>query len=350
MGARARTAGVVALTLVLTGFSGCAWRTHSPIVLPPAIAEPAALPGGHDACPLCGEPAEEAQIARRILAVVIDNHPLSRPQAGLTRACLVFEFPVEGGMTRFLAMYLCREAPVLLPIRSLRPYFLDWAAELDAVLAYCGGTAEALRDLTRLGIAGLDEVGRGQAYFERRPGRPAPHDLESGTPRLRQAMTDFGLAYEAGRRPSGLFRFAPVSGSSGEPARNLRVTYSRLSAVEYRYDETTGYYRRFQNEVAHTCALDPSLQVSARTVLVVEVEARTRRVPDGVEGYLELDLVGDGGARAFSRGMVSELRWTKPDRTGPPTFTPADGSDLLLEPGPVWVQIVPLWVDVEVGD
>ncbi|HSW09571.1 MAG TPA: DUF3048 domain-containing protein [Bacillota bacterium] len=346
MAARAMTAGTIVLALVLAGLSGCLWRTPSPIVLPPAIAEPAALPGEHIPCPLCGEPAEEAQVARRILAVVIDNHPLSRPQAGLVQACLVFEFPVEGGMTRLLAMYLCREAPVLLPIRSLRPYFLDWAAELDAVLAYCGGTAEALLDLARLGIAGLDEVGRGQAYFERRPGRPAPHDLESGTSRLRQAMTDFGLAYEAGRRPSGLFRFGPVSGRSGEPARNLRVTYSRLSDVEYRYDEATGHYLRLQNGVAHICAVDRSLQVTARTVLVMEVSARY--VPGSAEDHLELDLVGDGGARAFSRGVVSELRWARQDRTGPTTFTLADGSDLLLEPGPVWVQIVPTGVEVEV--
>ena len=374
MTARTRLAGIIALSLVFGGAGGCSGqvpaRLDTPPVIPeplavpeshdfrpldgeparaatpPAIPEPLAVPESHDFCPLDGEPAGAAQIARRILAVVLDNHPRSRPQAGLAQACLVFEVPVEGGITRFLAMYLCSEAPVLLPIRSVRPYFLDWVAELDAVIAYCGGSSEALRDIARLGIAGLDEIGRGRAYFERRPGRYAPYNLESSTLRLRQGMADFGLAYEGGRKPSGLFRFASVPGRSGEPARALRMTYSRLNVVEYWYDEVKGNYRRFQNGKAHTCATDPSLQVTARTVLVMEVE--TRQIPGSTEGHLELGIVGGGRARVFSRGMVSELRWAKQDRTSPTVFTLTDGSDLVLEPGPIWVHIVPLGFEVEI--
>ena len=80
--------------------------------------------------PLTGEwVEEEAFTQRRPLAIIIDNDPTFGTQSGLDKAAWVFEIPVEGGITRFLAIYQHLDAPILGPVRSVRPYFLDRALE-----------------------------------------------------------------------------------------------------------------------------------------------------------------------------------------------------------------------------
>ena len=75
------------------------------------------------------EPGEENYYP---LAVVIDNHFEARPPSGLARANFVIEAPVEGGISRYLAFYSASEQiDEIGPIRSARPYFVDWAREFS---------------------------------------------------------------------------------------------------------------------------------------------------------------------------------------------------------------------------
>jgi hypothetical protein len=80
--------------------------------------------------------------------VVIDNYaPDARPQTGLNRASLVFETLAEGGITRLMAIYLERDAPIVGPVRSARIYFNSWADGLQAIYAHAGGNSDALYQL-----------------------------------------------------------------------------------------------------------------------------------------------------------------------------------------------------------
>ncbi len=330
--------------LVFAGPAGCRLPID-PVESWPAAPEPppAAV------CPLDGEPAAEEEVARRVLAVVVDNHSQARPQAGLTQACLVYEVLAEGGITRFVAFYLHREAQVILPIRSARPYYLDWVLELDAALAHCGGTPATLTDIERMKVASLDEIARARTYYERHAGRKAPHNLRSSTELLRRAVVKLGYEYEAGRTPPSLFRFEPGPSWQGSPATGLKIAYgpsSLPSVAEYRYDAESGYYLRFQNGSPHTCATDTRRQVRARTVIVMYV--RHTPIKGSPEGYLDLQLVGSGKATVFARGIAADARWSKKDRAARTVFTLADGSELVLEPGPIWIQVVPDDMKIEV--
>ena len=118
------------------------------------------------------------------VAVVIDNDVLARPQAGLARASLVYEAPVEGGMTRYLAIFPADiDLEVIGPVRSARPYFVVWAEELRALFVHCGGSPEALARLKADTVYDLNEF-YNNAYFwrEESDNRSAPHNvLISGT-------------------------------------------------------------------------------------------------------------------------------------------------------------------------
>ena len=74
----------------------------------------------------------------RPIAVMIDNDSEdSRPQIGLESAYMVYEIIVEGGATRFMALFKDYSQEKVGPVRSSRHYFLDYALEHDAIYALC---------------------------------------------------------------------------------------------------------------------------------------------------------------------------------------------------------------------
>ena len=69
----------------------------------------------------------------------IDNHEDARPQVGLNRTDLVFEELVEGGLTRYVAVWHSDVPDAVGPVRSIRPMDPDIVAPLGGIIAYSGG-------------------------------------------------------------------------------------------------------------------------------------------------------------------------------------------------------------------
>ena len=80
----------------------------------------------------------------------------ARPQVGLTSAAVVFEAIAETGITRFAAIFQNAEDTMIGPIRSLRPYYLEWDTPFDCTIVHDGGSDEALAAVSR-GYRNLDE-------------------------------------------------------------------------------------------------------------------------------------------------------------------------------------------------
>ncbi len=100
--------------------------------------------------------------ARLPLAVMVANLAIgARPQVHLSKADLVLEAVAEGGITRFLAVYWRNDPGVIEPVRSARAYYLDWAAELDAIYVHWGGArsngpADVPSAISRIGVLVID--------------------------------------------------------------------------------------------------------------------------------------------------------------------------------------------------
>ncbi len=94
---------------------------------------------------LTGAWVEEQNMPRQVFGVVIDNNISARPQSGIDKAFLVVESPVEAGIPRLLAFFdEDQDVKKIGPVRSARPYFLDWNNELDSLFVHVGGSNEAL--------------------------------------------------------------------------------------------------------------------------------------------------------------------------------------------------------------
>ena len=86
--------------------------------------------------------SEEENMRRPVLAT-INNHPLARPQSGISEADIVYEFVAEGNVTRLLALFQSELPEEIGPIRSARDYFIHIAKGLDAFYVAHGYSPDA---------------------------------------------------------------------------------------------------------------------------------------------------------------------------------------------------------------
>src|SRR5437870_4539462 len=108
-------------------------------------------------CPLSGLRASPAVPSRPALAVKVENLPIARPQTGLSWADIVYEEPVEAGITRFIAIYQCNDASRIEPVRSGRLTDPDILVQFGhPVFAYAGGVPQVIRAVRSAGIIDIN--------------------------------------------------------------------------------------------------------------------------------------------------------------------------------------------------
>lgn len=297
-----------------------------------------------DGVPITPELAQQRG-GRLPLAVIIDNDPDARPQHGLTEAELVYEALVEGGVTRYLAVFWRNEPDRLGPLRSARVYFLDWAIELDAVFAHAGtafteGPADALGQIQQLDVRDLDCLrGSGLLGCERDPGRPAPSDVMVGAGNLWQFAEVFGWA---GPPALELWIFKDDTPGVGEtPAEAIEVKFSQGGggsfAVRWEYDLQFNVYQRFLGGQPHTDA-GSGAPIVAKNVVV---QFTTLRVLDDADRHVLYGTIGEGAALLFRDGVVIEGTWRKASREERTKFFDAAGNEVAFNRGPTWIEVVP---------
>lgn len=278
-----------------------------------------------------------------VVAVMIDNHAAARPQAGVARASLVYEVPVEGGFTRYIAVYPLT-APtsslIIGPVRSARPYAVEIGTELSAMYAHVGGSNEALEVVGKIGTWDFNEYSRGQ-YFHRSDDRDAPHNVLTDTAQLRAGYDRyFGARTVA--RGSWKWNDAPIA--TGTIANTVVIDWAeRGNEVTWEYSSVSSTYRRMRGTIAHVDA--DGTPVEANTIIVQRV---TSKVLDA-EGRLRVDLVGTGTGDLFRDGRRIPLTWSKKSSTERTQWLDATtGEPVALRSGVVWIEVVPKTVGVSV--
>jgi hypothetical protein len=307
----------------------------------PAPAEPTR-------CPLTGVETT-IDVSRPALAVKIDNALPSRPQAGIQAADHVWEEIGEGGLTRFLAIFHCSDAPTLGSVRSARQVDPDVLQQYTPVLfGYSGANRQVLDKVTSTrGVIDLKHGSNADAYT-REGSRRAPYNLFSGTDKLRglPAAKDVkGEPQTAFEFDAGVLEAAPASptGGTGAPppaGNSVALSYANNSNVRWTYDPATKRYLRFHGDTAHK--INSGEQVSAANVVVMKVKVSPGAVRDASGAPTQDTSVTGTGEVTILRGGVSVTgRWNRPAVTDKTTFTDASGQTIKLAPGNTWIHLVP---------
>lgn len=301
--------------------------------------------GGGLTCPLDGEPATASVIERRPLAVMIENSPSARPQSGLDKACVVYEAITEGGITRFMAIYLHQDAAVVGPVRSARPHFIDLSRDYNAALTHCGESYEALQILTYdTSLINLDQMKYGKPFW-RDSARRMPHNLYTSTEKLRKLMAQHGWGGAVGNLP----QFANQQGAAGgDDAPAATITFG--GAVNYKlriaFNASKGGYLRYMDGKLHIDR-ETGRPIVARNVLVQYVMADPN--PDSKLGTYDVQVTGSGFGELFVDGKRYHLRWNKSGVSSVTSFTDDSGKPLPFREGQTWVEVVPLNGNVVYG-
>lgn len=293
----------------------------------PAAPEPTTAPSR-----LTGLEIPKELNANPVTAVMIENSPDARPQSGLNEAGIVFEAIAEGGITRFMALYQDTQPDYVGPVRSVRPYYLDWLQGFDAAIAHVGGSAEALQTIKQKGIKDLDQFSNPGPY-QRVSGRYAPHNMYTSLPKL--VETGKAKGYNSSDFLSIVRQQQPAVNPT-PTAKSIDIVISGyLYNVHYDYDQASNTYKRSEGGKPHVDERSKA-QLSPKVVVAIVVPYSIHS--NGVNSQYQ--TIGTGKAYFFQDGTVTEGIWEKTDAKSQIKFGNSSGGSFALSPGQTWITAV----------
>jgi hypothetical protein len=270
-----------------------------------------------------------------VTAVMIENSDEARPQSGLGSASVVFEAVAEGGITRFMALYQDTSPSNVGPIRSARPYYVEWELGFNAGYAHVGGSPDALTDIKNWNVRDLDEFYNGDSYH-RITSREAPHNVYTAISTLNQLEDSKGYT-------SSTYTGFPRKVAA--PAKNPTATTISMTLSgpdynpQYVYNAATNSYNRSEGGAAQMDA-NTNTQISPTVVIGIVVPESQGALDASDAYYSNYNVLGTGTAYVFQDGTEITGQWTKSSDTSQITFTTTGGATLKLDPGQTWLTAI----------
>jgi len=203
--------------------------------------------------PLTGEALlEPLKVLPQVFGIMIENSVDAWPLSGLTEAFLVVEAPVEGNIPRFIAFY-SEETYVakIGPVRSARPYYLDWNAEFKGIYGHVGGSPEALNDIAKNGTFDLNQFFQSEYYYRDEKTRYAPHNVYTNSYLLLESIEEMNTKYSSGSPSYDSWQFTDgVSQSS--TVDTTHIAWGNGYDIDWTYDPSTNTYHRTQGGNTYT--------------------------------------------------------------------------------------------------
>ena len=328
--------------------AGCTSGAITPKAAPKASTTTTAAASSASAalCPLTGAPVPGggAVPQRAALAVKITNYPTGRPQSGLQKADIVFEEPVEGGITRFAAVFQCQGATLVGPIRSARNIDIGILGQLGTpLLAHVGGIDPVIANIEASPIVNID-VGAHGTVDQHPAGRVAPYDTYASTSAL------WGIDPSDTAVPAPIFTYSSTtpSGPGVSPVSSVAIPFSGSSTVVWRYGIKLHAFQRYYGSKPDT--LSTGAQETAANVVVQFVQVTYGPWAENTEGGLEVqaNLYNDasGPALIFRGGQEISGTWSRSSLGQATQFVDSAGQPIDMQPGQTWVELVPNTVTV----
>lgn len=288
-----------------------------------------------------GIPIAEQDYSRPF-AIMINNLKPALPHHGVSQADIIFEVPVEGGITRMMGIFTdMDDIEKIGSVRSLRPYYADIAAAFDAVLVHAGYSTDAIIRKNYLGLDNMDGIthGGGAEAFARDEERVAAgigveHTLFGSGESIKAYAEKVGYELSVGGDyDSGLRFAADAVPADGQNAEKLSVNFGGKT-TEFAYDAEKSVYTAFQLGEDY---IDGSTgeKVEFKNILALDT---TIYIYDE-ENHLSVDLVGSGSGIFACGGKAVPIKWERVDEHAPFRFYREDGSELMLGQGASYVAV-----------
>lgn len=309
-----------------------------------------------DINPLTGLSADPSVLDRRPMLIKVSNLPREvRPQSGLSRADIVYEYYTEEGTTRFIAIYYGRDAEQVGSIRSAR-FFDEHIIRMYRGLFVFGSGDERVRD--RLYSADFAErlIVEWQAECPAlcRPD-PVTNYLMADTVALREYVHTQGISDE--RQDLEGMRFQMQIPDGGKSVERIYAWYSAVIYNRWDYDPPSGRYYRYV-DVENALEGQPEVYKPLRDALgdipiaadnVVILLMPHTFYSESPE-IVEMQFYDSGPAYAFRDGQAYEVEWVRANEAGLYSLYTKDGEVYPFKPGTTWFEVMGLSTKINQND
>ena len=278
----------------------------------------------------------------RPYAVMINNLGAARPyHTGLQDAYLVYEIVVEGGITRYLALFKDKTNEVVGNVRSARHYYIDYVLENDAYYVHWGWSPQAQSDISSLDIDNLNGLTYGSPYFFRQniSGVNTEHKAFTNLSELANLVDRLGYRKETNK--DLLLNYSATSVELPEDATDateIDIKYSGSSTTNYVYDSDAKVYKQFVNDKEHT-DYETKEQYTVKNIIVYQIGNTT--IAGDEKGRQDLDNIGSGDGYYITEGKVIPITWEKDSRSSQTVYRDESGEEITVNDGNTWIHIVP---------
>lgn len=296
---------------------------------------------------LTNEWVDEEVANTRPIAVMTPNESAAVPHYNLSRASILYEAPVEGSMTRMMAIYEdWEDLEKIGNVRSLRTYYGYWAMEWDAFIIHVGGPYFISEVLDKPDVQDLDED---HTAFFRSSDRKAPHNCYVSGPGIKEVIEkrNLGLEYR-NLADEHHYKFAPDSApntlsqySDAVDAKEVDMTGCyRLTRCYFKYNEEDGLYYRYQHlssaaDGPHIDAVTGE-QLTFKNLLVQRMHSEN--LGEGYLAFRNHDTTLDGWY--FTNGKGIHVNWQKTTDWGATRYYDDNGEEISLNTGKTMVMII----------
>ena len=277
----------------------------------------------------------------RPYAVMINNINVARPlQSGLQDAYIIYEIIVEGGITRYMALFLDQDTDRIGSIRSARHYFLDYALENDAIYVHHGQSPQAQSDFSRLDVDRIVVDNSKTGWRDNTLNVATEHRLFTSIEKLNSGLGNIRTERDNDLLLNYSIDELDLSSYVGAiPANNVTIKYSGYITNTYEYDSESGVYKRFVNGEEHTDYVTKE-QYTFKNIITYQVDNYT--LNDGEnKGRQDIENIGEGTGYYISGGYAVPITWEKSSRASQTKYYLENGEELVVNDGNTFIQIQP---------
>lgn len=289
---------------------------------------------------LTGEWIDEELAAKRPVAMMVENTSATLPQYGISRADIIYECPVEGGITRLMAIFQDYSGMDKIGnVRSCRPYYIFFAKEFNAIYMHAGASVQGDEFLNTGIIDHIDgTTGAGGASYYRDDSRKAPHNLYTSSEMIDSGIAALGCDTNMDASYTGHYLFAeddsPVELSDGTDAAVVSLYFVNPSPW-FEYNEEDGLYYRYEFGEKQVDAMNDE-QLAVKNIIIQECNSS---MYDETAGTLNIDYMSGGNGKFITNGKCIDITWKRDSENGPTHYYDLSGNEITLNQGKTWVAV-----------
>lgn len=276
----------------------------------------------------------------RPIAVMIDNHNLAWPQAGLNKAYMVYEAIAEGGETRLMALFKGTDVDKIGPVRSARHYFIDYVMENDAIYVHFGQSPQAQSDLKKYSIHDINGIAEDGTTFWRVKDKSAPHNAVTSTEKLLQSAKNKNYRITSNAKSVLNYVTDEVNLEEGQGATIITIPHSTLQVVKYEYDEENKVYKRYARNKEQT-DWGTKEAITTKNIIITFCDNYTLNDSEN-KGRQGLKNIGTFNGYYITNGKAIKIQCVKEERDEKTIYKDMEGNEIKVNDGNTFVNICPI--------